>query len=253
MAGRFEITTDNAYIRADIATISPKVQGYVEKVHVTDNQAVKAGDLLVTLEVADYATRVSEAAAALQQSIAAEAHFQERLSIRNRLQPESHLVSEALAFLADVALAAGNTAAEADLLQRSLAVSLTSNGYDHPTSQKLLARTLTAVATVNGESAAKQVETDFGQSRPGPDRPTYDSLIGPETYREPIQPIGIGEVIVIRNSPARIESGGNFTAEAGNSFWALAEKNGEYRVALAGEGGAALAGWRDVWGRTWRH
>jgi len=73
VAGRYEITTDNAYIRADIATIAPKVQGYVEKVHVTDNQEVKAGDLLVTLEVADYATRVSEAAAALQQAIAAEA------------------------------------------------------------------------------------------------------------------------------------------------------------------------------------
>lgn len=73
VAGRFEISTDNAYIRADIATIAPKVQGYVEKVHVTDNEAVKAGDLLVTLEVADYATRVSEAAAALQQAIAAEA------------------------------------------------------------------------------------------------------------------------------------------------------------------------------------
>ena len=49
------------------------MQGYVEKVHVTDNQQVKAGDLLVTLEVADYATRVSEAAAALQQSVAAQA------------------------------------------------------------------------------------------------------------------------------------------------------------------------------------
>ena len=73
VAGRFEITTDNAYIRADIATIAPKVQGYVEKVHVTDNEAVKAGDLLVTLEVADYATRVSEAAAALQQAVASAA------------------------------------------------------------------------------------------------------------------------------------------------------------------------------------
>ena len=73
VAGRYEITTDNAYIRADIATIAPKVQGYVEQVHVTDNQAVKAGDLLVTLEVADYATRVSEAAATLQQAIAAQA------------------------------------------------------------------------------------------------------------------------------------------------------------------------------------
>lgn len=73
VAGRYEIGTDNAYIRADIATIAPKVQGYVEQVHVTDNQAVKAGDLLVTLEVADYATRVSEAAAALQQAVAAKA------------------------------------------------------------------------------------------------------------------------------------------------------------------------------------
>ncbi|WP_084331716.1 HlyD family secretion protein [Hyphomonas adhaerens] len=73
VAGRYEISTDNAYIRADIATIAPKVQGYVEQVHVTDNQAVKQGDLLVTLEVADYATRVSEAAAALQQSVAAQA------------------------------------------------------------------------------------------------------------------------------------------------------------------------------------
>jgi membrane fusion protein (multidrug efflux system) len=73
VAGRYEIATDNAYIRADIATISPKVQGYVEQVHVTDNQAVKAGDLLVTLEVADYATRVSEAAASLQQAVAAQA------------------------------------------------------------------------------------------------------------------------------------------------------------------------------------
>ena len=73
VAGRFEITTDNAYVRADIATIAPKVQGYVEKVHVTDNEAVKAGDLLVTLEVADYAAVVSEASAALQQAIAAAA------------------------------------------------------------------------------------------------------------------------------------------------------------------------------------
>ncbi|MCA8901698.1 MAG: HlyD family secretion protein, partial [Hyphomonas sp.] len=69
-AGRFEETTDNAYIRADIAYIAPKVQGYVEQVHVSDNQAVKAGDLLVTLEVADYAARIAEADAALQQAVA---------------------------------------------------------------------------------------------------------------------------------------------------------------------------------------
>ncbi|MEZ5953104.1 MAG: HlyD family secretion protein [Hyphomonas sp.] len=70
IAGRYEVTTDNAYIRADIATIAPKVQGYVDQVLVTDNQVVKAGDLLVTLEVADYSTRIAEADAGLQQAIA---------------------------------------------------------------------------------------------------------------------------------------------------------------------------------------
>lgn len=68
IAGRFEVSTNNAYIRADIATIAPKVQGYVTKVHVLDNQQVKAGDLLVTLESADYAAQLAEAEAALSQA-----------------------------------------------------------------------------------------------------------------------------------------------------------------------------------------
>lgn len=63
--GRFEVATDNAYIRADITLVAPKVQGYVEEVAVTDNQAVKAGDLLIRLESADAATRMEEARAAL--------------------------------------------------------------------------------------------------------------------------------------------------------------------------------------------
>ena len=70
VAGRFEVKTDNAYIRADISAIAPKIQGYVDTVHVTDNQHVKAGDLLVTLEIADYAAQLAEAEAALSQAIA---------------------------------------------------------------------------------------------------------------------------------------------------------------------------------------
>lgn len=52
--GRFLISTDDAYIEGDIAVISPKVSGYVTKVHVVDNQEVKAGDPLVTLDDGDY-------------------------------------------------------------------------------------------------------------------------------------------------------------------------------------------------------
>lgn len=63
--GRFDVSTDNAYVRADITLVAPKVQGYVEEVAVSDNQAVKAGDLLIRLEGADAAARMAEARAAL--------------------------------------------------------------------------------------------------------------------------------------------------------------------------------------------
>ncbi len=52
--GRFMVSTDDAYIEADIATISPKVSGYVARVDVVANEHVKAGDPLVTLDDGDY-------------------------------------------------------------------------------------------------------------------------------------------------------------------------------------------------------
>lgn len=61
--GRFMISTDNAYVGGDIATISPKVSGYVETVHVTANQHVKAGDPLVTLDDGDYRIAAEQARA----------------------------------------------------------------------------------------------------------------------------------------------------------------------------------------------
>jgi membrane fusion protein (multidrug efflux system) len=52
--GRFMISTDDAYIEGDIASISPKVSGYIAAVNVVANQVVKAGDPLVTLDNGDY-------------------------------------------------------------------------------------------------------------------------------------------------------------------------------------------------------
>lgn len=52
--GRFMISTDDAYIEGDIASISPKVSGYVAMVNAVANQTVKAGDPLVTLDDGDY-------------------------------------------------------------------------------------------------------------------------------------------------------------------------------------------------------
>lgn len=64
--GRFLVSTDDAYVEGDIAVISPKVSGYVAKVNVVENQAVKAGDPLVTLDDGDYQLALRKAQAAIE-------------------------------------------------------------------------------------------------------------------------------------------------------------------------------------------
>jgi membrane fusion protein (multidrug efflux system) len=57
--------TDDAYVRADQTPLSTRVSGTVRRVTVNDYQAVKAGQLLIELDDADYQAMVMEAKAAL--------------------------------------------------------------------------------------------------------------------------------------------------------------------------------------------
>lgn len=56
-------TTNDAYVRADMAKLASRVAGEVLKVTVTDFQRVKAGDLLVQIDPADYEAQVAQAQA----------------------------------------------------------------------------------------------------------------------------------------------------------------------------------------------
>ena len=56
-------TTNDAYVRAEMAKLSSRVAGEVLKVMVTDFQRVKAGDLLVQIDPADYEAQVAQAEA----------------------------------------------------------------------------------------------------------------------------------------------------------------------------------------------
>lgn len=47
-------TTDDAFINADYTWIAPKVSGLIDDVRVTDNQVVKAGQILATIESQEY-------------------------------------------------------------------------------------------------------------------------------------------------------------------------------------------------------
>ena len=58
---RFLVSTDDAYVKADMAVIAAKVAGYVASVPVTENQSVRAGDLLASIDNGDYKLAVDAA------------------------------------------------------------------------------------------------------------------------------------------------------------------------------------------------
>ncbi len=65
---RHQARTDDAVVTADYTSVAPKVSGYIRTVNVADNQQVKAGDVLATLDDRDYRVALETAEANLQVS-----------------------------------------------------------------------------------------------------------------------------------------------------------------------------------------
>ena len=63
MVGRFQVSTDDAYVQADNTTIAPKVSGYLSAVLVDDNQPVKAGQVLARIDDRDFNVALAQAEA----------------------------------------------------------------------------------------------------------------------------------------------------------------------------------------------
>ncbi|HZD89339.1 MAG TPA: HlyD family secretion protein, partial [Pseudolabrys sp.] len=63
-AAHFE-TTDDAYIASRQFSVAPKVAGYITAVPVTDNQRVKAGDVIARIDDRDYRTALAQAEGAV--------------------------------------------------------------------------------------------------------------------------------------------------------------------------------------------
>jgi membrane fusion protein (multidrug efflux system) len=61
--GRFLVSTDDAYVRADNTTIAPKVSGYLREVLVGDNEHVKAGQVLARIDERDFKVALDQARA----------------------------------------------------------------------------------------------------------------------------------------------------------------------------------------------
>ncbi len=65
---RTHVTTDNAYVRADVTPVSARIGGTVIAVPVDDNEAVRKGDVLVRLDTTDLEVTLRAAEARLAQA-----------------------------------------------------------------------------------------------------------------------------------------------------------------------------------------
>ncbi len=82
---RFLQSTDDAYIQSDVSVISPKVEGYIKKVKVTDNQEVAEGAVLFVIDDRDFKAKVAQAEAAVAIEEASVASYDARLKLQQAM------------------------------------------------------------------------------------------------------------------------------------------------------------------------
>lgn len=98
VTGRFMVSADNAYLRADQVSMAPAVSGQIIEVYVRDNQEVAAGQALVKIDPRRYEMAVHEAAATLNARKAdlarSEAELQQQTSVIAQSQADLENATE---------------------------------------------------------------------------------------------------------------------------------------------------------------
>ena len=81
-AGRFQVSTDDAYVKADNTTVAPKVSGYLHEVLVGDNEPVRAGQVLARIDDRDFKVALDQAKADVAAAEAAVASKRAQLDVQ---------------------------------------------------------------------------------------------------------------------------------------------------------------------------
>ncbi len=97
-----KVSTDNAYVGADVAQVTPLVSAPVREVRVSDTQAVKTGDVLVVLDDTDARIALASAEAELGQA---------QRRVRGYLATDQSLGAQVAARAADQTRAGASVAA----------------------------------------------------------------------------------------------------------------------------------------------
>src|SRR5580692_3339808 len=93
-------STDDAFIDGRPVLVSPQVTGSIVSVDVTDNQIVKKGDLLATIDARNYKAAVDQADAQIRQNQATTKNFEAQIaSQKAQVDQATQQVTEAAAAL----------------------------------------------------------------------------------------------------------------------------------------------------------
>jgi len=105
--------TDDAQVAGHVSPISTRVGGAILAVHVSDNQSVKAGDVLVEIDPRDSQLAVSKAEADLASAEAAARAAQSDVPVTSASATSGHEIAEAGTGSAEAALRAAERAVDA--------------------------------------------------------------------------------------------------------------------------------------------
>ncbi len=161
--GRDRVTTDDAYVAAEVAQVTPLVASSVVAVHVTDTQFVKAGTVLVELDPADADVALAQAEADLS---SARRKYRQSVAMNSALGATLSARGAGIA-QARAQLASANADAEKariDLQRRqALSSSGAVSGDELTDAHKLQADSAAAVATAQAAVAQAQAQQQSAQ------------------------------------------------------------------------------------------
>jgi len=116
MSGRY-VGTDNAYVKADIASVSPEISGNIRSVLVGENELVKKGQPILTIDDTNYLIALAGSEAQLRSAVAAiesaKARYRQKEASLKIMQGNAAFAERE--FKRQSALAANNFAAAAKL------------------------------------------------------------------------------------------------------------------------------------------
>ena len=94
-AGRFLVSTDDAYVGGNVTPLAPRVAGHIDEILVEDNQHVAAGQVIIRIDDRPFKAALEHARASVQQQQSALDSLRAQVSLQNSLIEQAEADLEA--------------------------------------------------------------------------------------------------------------------------------------------------------------